>query len=490
MNFDSDLNIKINLYDAIKKEKNSRNIPLVCIQGLGFVGIAMAVVVANSLDDEGNPFFNAIGVDLSNSHGTKIVSLINSGKFPFRCNDKQLTNALSDAIKRGNLFATTDSNIFKYADVVIVDINLDLKYNNGIPYVDFSNFRNAIKTLGEKLKPNSLILVETTVPPGTCEKIVVPEVQNALKKRNMPLNSIYISHSYERVMPGENYLNSIKNYWRVYSGITEEAANKCKEFLSKVINVKKYPLTKLNSTKSSETAKILENSYRAVNIAFIEEWGRFAENIGIDLFEVIDSIKKRPTHSNIRRPGFGVGGYCLTKDPLFGVVSVRDLFNKKNLKFVFSETAIKINRAMPLVTLNKLKIILKNGLKNKKILLMGVSYRQDIGDTRYSPSEIFAKETILNGALLKYCDPLVKYWKEMKSTVICDLNKINIGDFDAIVFAVQHKEFKKINFKKFLKNERPVIFDANNVLTKNQIIDIKSLKCKIVSIGRGDDTNE
>ena len=490
MKFNGNSNIKNNLYDIIKKEKNSRNIPLVCIQGLGFVGIAMAVVVANSLDDEGNPFFNVIGVDLSNSHGTKIVSHINNGKFPFKCNDKKLKDALNDAMKKGNLLATTDNNIFKYADIVIVDINLDLKYNNGIPYVDFSNFRNAIKTLGEKLKPNSLILVESTVPPGTCEKVVVPEIQNALKRRNMPLNSIYIAHSYERVMPGENYLNSIKNYWRVYSGITEEAASKCKDFLSKVINVKKYPLIKLNSTKSSETAKILENSYRAVNIAFIEEWGRFAENIGIDLFEVIDSIKKRPTHSNIRRPGFGVGGYCLTKDPLFGLVSARDLFNKKNLKFVFSETAIKINRAMPLVTLNKLNIILKNGLKNKKILLMGVSYRQDIGDTRYSPSEIFAKEAILNGALLNYYDPLVKYWKEMKSTVICDLNKINIGDFDAIVFAVQHKEFKKINFKKFLKSKRPLIFDANNVLTKNQIIDIKSLKCKIVSIGRGDDTNE
>ena len=117
-------------------------------------------------------------------------------------------------------------------------------------------------------------------------------------------------------MPGKNYFDSIVNYWRVYAGIDDESAKKCEKFLKKIINTKDYPLTRLSDTTSSETAKVLENSYRAANIAFIEEWGRFAEDIGIDIFEIIESIRMRPTHSNIRQPGFGVGGYCLTKDPI------------------------------------------------------------------------------------------------------------------------------------------------------------------------------
>ena len=130
-------------------------------------------------------------------------------------------------------------------------------------------------------------------------------------------------------MPGKNYLDSIINYWRVFAGINDISADKCAEFLSKIINVKKYPLTRLSNTNESETGKLLENSYRAVNIAFIEEWGRFAEDIGLDLFNIIDAIKMRPSHNNIMQPGFGVGGYCLTKDPRFADLSVKQIFKKK-----------------------------------------------------------------------------------------------------------------------------------------------------------------
>ena len=121
-------------------------------------------------------------------------------------------------------------------------------------------------------------------------------------------------------MPGKNYLDSLINAQRVYAGLNKRSESSCKKFFSKIINTKKYPLQKLNSIEECETAKLLENSYRAINIAFIEEWGIFAENIGVNLFEVLNAIKIRPTHSNIRKPGLGVGGYCLTKDPLMGYV--------------------------------------------------------------------------------------------------------------------------------------------------------------------------
>ena len=148
-------------------------------------------------------------------------------------------------------------------------------------------------------------------------------------------------------------------------------------------------MTKLNDTLSSETAKVLENSYRAANIAFIEEWGRFSEDVGIDIYEIIDAIKIRPTHSNIMRPGFGVGGYCLTKDPLFAKIACKEIFNLKEHEFPFSSKAVETNNKMPSVTLRRVKKYFNDSLINKKILLMGVTYRQNIGDTRFSPSEIY-----------------------------------------------------------------------------------------------------
>src|SRR5439155_14626233 len=144
-------------------------------------------------------------------------------------------------------------------------------------------------------------------------------------------------------------------------------------FLSCFINVRDYPLTRVGSTTASETGKLLENSYRATTIAFMEEWGRFAEANGIDLFEVIDAIRVRPTHSNMRQPGFGVGGYCLTKDPHFGAISARQLFGRSDLTFPFSTQAISVNAAMPIGTVDRLECLLGGSLRGKTVLLLGVA---------------------------------------------------------------------------------------------------------------------
>ena len=296
----------------------------------------------------------------------------------------------------GNLIATTDKENFKYADVVVVDINLDVKYHNdGSPYLDLELFKEAIRTIGSYIKEDTLILIETTVPPGTCQRVVKPIISVEFRKRGLT-GEPNIAHSYERVMPGENYLDSIINYWRVYSGIDEKSADLCKIFLESVIRTDEYPLTRLKNTTSTETAKVLENSYRATTIAFMEEWGRFAEAVDVDLFEVIEAIRMRPTHSNMRQPGFGVGGYCLTKDPYFAMLAAKDLFSRDDLEFPFSTMAVRYNNKMPIVSVNYIEKFLC-GLKDKKILLLGISYRQDVGDTRHSPSEIFAKEITKRG---------------------------------------------------------------------------------------------
>lgn len=445
----------------------------------------MAVAVANAKDEHGEPLFNVVGVDLPTKAGNDRVNAINNGQFPFSVVDVKLIKALKESNQIGNLIATTDRNIFKSANVTLVSINLDINKYNENQTIKLDSFKNAICTLGELMPEDSLIIVETTVPPGTCEKIIAPLLANTIAKRNLTPSSILLAYSYERVMPGRNYLDSITNYWRVYAGYNKEAADRCEDFLSKVIDVKKYPLTRLHSTTASEIAKVLENSYRATNIAFMEEWGRFAEDIGIDLLEVIDAIRMRPTHSNLRQPGFGVGGYCLTKDPLMARLAAREIFKLHGHDFPFSSKAVEVNDKMPLVSFEKIKLKFGGSLAGKKILLLGISYRQDLADTRYSPSEIFFRKAKSQGANIVPHDPLVDYWEELNIKVENRLPE-DASDFDIILFTVPHENYKHINFNKWISSKKPLIFDANNVLTSTQRKNIIDLGCKLYSIGRGE----
>lgn len=455
---------------------------IVCIQGLGFVGAAMAVATANAKDIDGY-CFDVIGLDLPNEAGLQKIKALNEGKFPFETTDKELMEATLNTKKNGNFKATSDMSEFAKADVVVVDINLDVYYDeNKNPYLNLDNFKKAIYTLGERIKKDVLIVVETTVPPGTCEKIVKPILYECFAKRGLSTDDLKIAHSYERVMPGDYYYNSIINYWRVFSGVDEKSIEACRKFLSKIINIEKYPLTPLKSTTASETAKVLENSYRATTIAFMEEWGRFAEDVGIDMFEIVNAIRMRPTHCNMRQPGFGVGGYCLTKDPYFAKLAAKDLFHLDGHDFEYCSKSVQLNNKMPLVSLEKIKKYFNNDYKNKKILLLGISYKQDVGDTRYSPSEIFVRGAKEAGFKVDCYDPLVKYWDEFK----IELPKVqpDLKGYDAIVLTVAHSEFVSDDLAKQLRETDALIFDANNVLTNSQLEILKEKHIKF--IGRGD----
>lgn len=465
-------------------DKFQSNRKIVCVQGLGFVGSAMALAIARAKGHDGKILYNVIGIDVPNEVGFKKVNAINDGIFPFENNDKKLQAAQLDAYQEGNLWATTNFEYFQYADVVVVDINLDVKYTKEHePVLDLKLFKEAIHTLGKYIRSGTLVIVETTVPPGTCDKIVYPILCEEFERRGLKKEKIFVAHSYERVMPGENYFDSIVNFWRVYSGINEQSADKCEEFLESVIRTDEYPLTRLEKTTATEIAKVLENSYRATNIAFIEEWARFAENVGVDLFEVITAIRMRPTHSNMRQPGFGVGGYCLTKDPYFAPLAAKEIFGLQDMEFPFSTKAVQVNNAMPLVSLNKIKTLVGGDLQGKKLLVMGVSYRQDVGDTRYSPTEIFVKEAESCGAYIVCQDPLVRYWEEMEREVLHDIPAF-IG-YDAIIFTVQHKQYQDIKFKSLDFTKGTLIFDANCVLNKEQRADIAQIDAvRFSCIGR------
>src|SRR4029450_6064902 len=197
-------------------------------------------------------------------------------------------------------------------------------------------------------------------------------------------------------MPGRNYVASIRDFWRVCSGIDEHARARVVKFLTEVLNTEKYPLTVLGRPIESETAKIIENSYRATILAFLDEWSLFSERNGVDLKKVIQAIKLRPTHSNLIFPGPGIGGYCLPKDGGLGVWAYRHIlgFEDGDQIFKMSTMAIDINdtRGLHVATLTRDALrTMGRSIAGADVLICGASYRQDVGDTRYSGSEVVVR---------------------------------------------------------------------------------------------------
>lgn len=469
-------------------EIDSNDRPVVAVQGLGFVGAAMAIAVASAGTEYGTgtaagaPLYTVIGVDLNDAAGRTRIDALNAGRFPFETTDAELTAALDAARQRSNLICVDDEAAYSLADVVVIDVPLDISWRSEAPELRLGGFEAAISAVGAHVRPGTLVLVETTVPPGTTEKIVVPVLAEALTERGMDPESVLVAHSYERVMPGSEYFRSIIDYWRVFAGHTEAASIAAEKFLTSVINTDSRPLTRLSNTTASETAKVLENTYRATTIALMEEWARFAEQVGVDLYEVVDAIRMRPTHANIRTPGFGVGGYCLTKDPLFAKLAATQLWDTP-MEFPFSTAAVRANDEAPLATLARVTELVGD-LTNKRIALLGVSYRQDVGDTRYSPSETFVRGAEAGGATVIAHDPLVSHWDELDRDL--DPTLPDPTTLDAVVLAVPHDDYRTLDITEWLGDARPAFVDAFNVLSAAQRHELRALGCAIVSIGRGD----
>ncbi len=452
----------------------------VVVQGLGFVGAAMSIAVASAVTGSGGPRFDVIGLDLDTPDGLSRVEALNAGRFPFPTTDLSLSAALDKAVGR-NLSATVDPEVLASADVIVVDVPLDIDWRSDDPSLSIGGFETAIRTIGRWAQPGALVLVETTVPPGTTAKVVAPTLGEELEARGLAADSVLVAHSYERVMPGREYLNSIVNYWRAFAGHTPEAGDAAADFLSAVINVADHPLCRLSGTTASEAAKVLENTFRATTIALMDEWARFAEVAGIDLFEVVDAIRMRPTHANMRTPGFGVGGYCLTKDPLFAQLAASELFGTP-LAFPFSTAAVRTNDRAPLAVLDQLSEQL-GGLAGRRLLLLGVSYRADVGDTRYSPSETFVRAAEQAGADVVAHDPMVRLWHELGRSLPAEIP--DPCDVDAVVFAVPHVEYQTLSMASWLKAARPLLFDAFSVLTAQQLAEAREIGCHVRSLGRG-----
>ena len=460
----------------------NRNKKCVVVQGLGFVGAVMSIVVANSDHDE----YAVIGVDLPSRQS--VINALNKGEFPIHSTDSKVYQYFDSARKRNNFYATSDCYAYSKADVVIVDINLDVDKQSGPDKelkeynVNLEGFKKALRTVAERCKPEVLVLIETTVPPGTSEKIVLPIFEAEFDKRKLP-HTFKIGHSYERVMPGPGYVDSIKNFYRVFSGINEESADAVEEFLKSIISTDEYPLTRLGNTNATEMSKVLENSYRAMNIAFIQEWTEYAESAGVNLYEVVAAIRMRPTHRNIMRPGLGVGGYCLTKDPLLASWSSQKLFASRSLGQ--SERAVSINDRMPLHTFRSISKYFDSELEKKRVLIMGLSYLQNVGDTRYTPVELLYDKLTEARAEVVLHDPFVPYWPEKDLNIQSD-DEVFESDYDAVIIGTPHDYyFSEGKLEEFLaKADNTVIFDSHGAVT--DFLRNENSKHKFKIIGRGD----
>jgi len=474
----------MDLKTFINKEQGK---PVVLVQGLGFVGSVMSLVVANAINGD----YAVIGVDQDTDTGRKTVDLLNSGVFPITADDPKIAEFFESACKRGNFFATVDPAAYSAADVIIVDINLDVKKSNNAQYaltdysVNLEPFTKAMKTIGAYCKLDVLILVETTVPPGTCRNVVAPTIKNALKERGLPVDKIRIGHSYERVMPGPDYIDSIQNFYRAYSGIDNESSDAVEAFLKTIIRTDKYPLTRLGNTNATEMAKVLENSYRAMNIAFIVEWSRMAEEAGVDLYEIVNAIRQRPTHSNLMFPGIGVGGYCLTKDPLLASWARKNLIGGED-KLLQSETAVSINDQMPRYAFEFLEKRYSKPLAGVKILLLGVSYRGDVGDTRFSPVEYFCRCLLKAGVAVFTHDPYVSAWPELDMKPYQILSEALLDQPDVAVISTGHRIYRQEETIKTLLDSKPMlVYDTIGLLSKEQIVKLQQ-KHRVIVLGRGD----
>jgi len=397
---------------------------IVVVMGVGFVGAVMAAIVADTVDSDGRPGKFVIGCQRPSTRSYWKIPMLNRGESPVKAEDPEVEPMIRRCVlEKKTLTATFDSDCLKLADVVVVDVQCDYAKrdlgNMRTGEVEMGALEATMRTIGAKVGRDCLTLIETTVAPGTTEFVAWPIMQKEFAKRGLECLPL-LAHSYERVMPGRDYVASIRDFWRVCSGCNPEARERVVRFLNEVLNTDEFPLTVMDRPIESETAKIVENSYRATTLAFLNEWSLFSERNGVDLVKVIEAIKVRPTHSNMIFPGPGIGGYCLPKDGGLGYWAYRHIlgFDDGDDVFKLSTSAIDINDTRGLHVATLTRDALRNMgryIAGAEILLCGASYRQDVGDTRYSGSEVVARRLVEMGAELRVHDPYVEHWYEFES---------------------------------------------------------------------------
>ncbi|MCX6252488.1 MAG: nucleotide sugar dehydrogenase [Bacteroidetes bacterium] len=504
-----------NLVTKARKEGKE----IIVVMGMGFVGAVMAAIVADTKNKDGNYSKFVIGCQRPSPRSYWKIPLVNEGISPVKAEDPEVDMLIDRCVlKEKTLVATFNSDCLQFADCVVVDVQCDFaKKDLGdmkTGSADMAALEDTMRTIGEKINPGCLVLIETTVAPGTTEFVAWPILKKAFAKRGIKETPL-LAHSFERVMPGKQYVASIRDFWRVCSGCDKVARQRVEKFLHEVLNTKDFPLTVMDRPIESETTKIVENSYRATILAFLNEWSLFAERNGVDLIKVINAIKMRPTHNNMIFPGPGIGGYCLPKDGGLGYWAYKHIlgFEDGDKIFQITPTAININDTRALHVAELTRDALRNMGKyiaGSEVLLCGASYRQDVGDTRYSGSEMVVRKLTEMSAEIRVHDPYVDHWYELEDqdeypapghswkrffrnqeqlkniTVQKELKEAITG-VEALILAVPHTQYLNLSPDDIVNwAGGPIaVIDAFGILTDVQIRRYFELGCEVKALGRG-----
>jgi len=507
-------------FENLKKrveEERSKNREIVVVMGVGFVGAVMAAIVADTVDEKGQPSKFVIGMQRPSVRSYWKIPLLNRGVSPVKAEDPEVEPMIRRCVtEKKTLIATYTYDVLQLTDIVVVDVQCDyLKEKLGnvsSGQTDMAALEASLHVIAENIQPEALVLIETTVAPGTTEQVAYPIMKKIFRNRGIESDPL-LAHSYERVMPGRNYIASIRDFWRVCSGINEKARDRVIKFLNEVLNTEKYPLTVMDRPIESETAKIVENSYRATILAFLDEWSLFAERNGVDLIKVIKAIKVRPTHNNIIFPGPGIGGYCLPKDGGLGVWAYKHILGFDDNIFKITPLAININDTRGLHVGQLTRDALRNmgqPIASADVLVLGAAYREDVGDTRYSGSEVVIRKLAEMGAEIRVHDPYVEHWWEFEQQdtfpapgqskarffrnqeklkdirIEPNLNKA-LNYAEAVIFAVPHKAYLQLDPDEVVRTigQPAAIIDCFGILTDEKIRRYFQLGCEVKGLGRG-----
>jgi UDP-N-acetyl-D-glucosamine dehydrogenase len=373
----------------------------VSVVGLGYVGLPLAVSAANA-------GFKVIGVDVDEVK----VSEINKGKSEI----EDINNdELAGLVEGGKLIAKSDYASIESSEIVVICVPTPLLQNK-LP--DLSYLESAAKSIKGKLSDGSLVILESTVAPGTTREFLAPLLEFDFTRPEKKFN---LAFSPERIDPmNQNW--TLNNTPKIVAGLTTESKNLAVKFYSGFIE----KIIECESVEVAETAKLLENSFRFINISFINEISIFCQKLGIDVNEVIKAASSKPYGFMPFYPSVGVGGHCIPVDPIYLANAAKTL----GVPSRFIDLAEQINQEMPIHFVDRAEEKL-DGLKNKKILVVGVAYKPNVADIRESPAKLLIAGLKQKGAQVSWHDDLVKEWNGENSVALS--NK-----YDLAILATPH----------------------------------------------------
>ena len=394
----------------------------ICVLGLGYMGLPTALLLAQKHE--------VIGIDIDK----RVVETLSKGEAPF--DEAELQDLMKKSGKK--LIVKTD---VEEADVFIIAVPTPLKKSENV--ADLKYVELAAEMIYPHLHDGNLVILESTVPPNTSEKLVIPVLE---KSR---LEKIYYAYCPEKAIPGNTIYEMINND-RVIGGIDKKSSECARQIYSSFVRGNIH----LTNTVTAEFVKLIENTYRDVNIAFANELAQMAEEVKVNVWEAIELANKHP-RVNILKPGPGVGGHCIAIDPWF--------LNENSMKSRMISLTRKINDAMPSYLLQSVRELLSDG-EDETITIFGVAYKGNVDDARETPALKLIKLAENVGYNVKMYDPYVKNFEYE----ILDLND-SVKDSDCIVIITNHNFFKTIDPTEIFKlMKKKNVVDSRNILDRRK----------------------